>query len=83
MQPQVKSTTLLDQVCHYKNELIVPVQHDRTRPDGSTRTSFSWFTLDVLLIICESREEFSSIDGAIAIAKMQIDLDEARLNFGF
>jgi hypothetical protein len=83
MQSQVHPTTLLDQVVHYKNELIVPVQCDHTRPDGSVRTSYTWFTLDVLLVICESREEFSSVDGAIAIAKMQIDLDEARLNFAY
>jgi hypothetical protein len=83
MQSQVKSTTLLDQVVHYKNELIAPIRLEATRPDGSIKTSYTWFTLDVMFVIQEETEEsYDSAASAIAIAKLQIDLLEARLNFG-
>ncbi len=83
MSLQVRSTTLLDQVVCYKNELIAPIRHEATRPDGSIKTSYTWFTLDLMLTICEENEEaYDSAASAIAIAKLQIDLLESRLNFG-
>jgi len=83
MTSDTKSTPLLDQAVHYKNELIAPICHKLTRPDGSIKTSYAWLTLDVMLTICEETEEaYDSAASAIAVAKLQIDLQEARLNFG-
>ena len=58
MSPQIKSTTLLDQVVNHGNELIVPVRHELPRPDGTIRASYTWFTLDTQLVIYEDREEY-------------------------
>ena len=79
-----KSTSLLGQACHYKNELIIPVRHEIDRPNGFTKIGFGWFTVDAdTNIVQEKEEEYSSLEGAIEVAKRNIDLNEARINFAF
>lgn len=83
MTAPTKSTTLLDQAQAYKDELIIPIRHELTRPDGSTRTSFTWFAVDGETNIIQDHEEFISIEGVFEVAKRCVDLNEARINFGF
>lgn len=84
MTASTKSTTLLDQAQAYKDELIVPIRHELTRPDGSIRTSYTWFAVDAdANVIQEREEEFISIEGVLEVAKRYVDLSEARINFGF
>lgn len=83
MLSQTKSTTLLDKAQVYKDELIVPIRLELTRPDGSVRVGFAWFAVDADANVIEDREECISLDGAFEVAKRHIDLSEARINFGF
>jgi hypothetical protein len=79
MTAPTKSTTLLDQAQSYKDELIVPIRHELTRPDGSIiRTTFTWFAVDTEANIIEEREEdYISLDGVFEVAKRYVDLQEA------
>lgn len=74
---------LFDQTVAYKDHLIIPIQIDFVYSDRSSKTAFSYATIDNHLEAVQEMDQFLNLDSAIAVAQKDLDYREISFKSSF